>query len=207
METSFSVTYATIFMIWLETPIINQFREHIVLYKRYIDDILLIWSGSSVELCHFRAIFEAANINIKLEWQGTPKDVDAADPAMLVQHQLRRVNFLDLDIQYVRSHGSAALAFKIYRKPGNAYAYLPYGSYHARHVFRGWLKAEMQRLLTHSSNPSVWLEECCIFYKHLRNRGFPARAPDSCFRNINWNQRCKMLEPRPKRRSGDDILL
>ena len=39
MGTSFSVTYATIFMIWLETPIINEFQRQIVLYKRYIDDI------------------------------------------------------------------------------------------------------------------------------------------------------------------------
>ena len=204
MGTSFSVTYATIFMIWLETPIINDFRRHIVLYKRYIDDILLIWSGSAVELCRFRASFEAANRNIKLEWQGTPSGVDAANPATLVQHQLRRVNFLDLDIQFVRAHGSATFAFKIYRKPGNAYAYLPYGSYHARHVFRGWLKAEMQRLLTHSSNPSVWLEECRSFYEHLRNRGYPARAIDSCFRSFNWNQRRKMLAPKLSTRSDDD---
>jgi hypothetical protein len=65
---------------------------------------------------------------------------------------------MDLDIEFVRAHGSASFAFKIYRIPGNAYAYLPYGSHRARHVFRGWFKAEMQRLLTHSSNPSVWLE-------------------------------------------------
>ena len=39
MGTSFSVTYATIFMIWLETPIINEFSKQIVLNKRYIDDI------------------------------------------------------------------------------------------------------------------------------------------------------------------------
>ena len=52
MGTSFSVTYATIFMIWLETPIVDEFRSHIVLYKRYI---LLIWSGSSAQLCTFRA--------------------------------------------------------------------------------------------------------------------------------------------------------
>ena len=116
-------------------------------------------------------MFEAANKNISLEWQGTPTGVDASDPAMLVQHQLRRINFLDLDIEFIRSHGSATFAFKVYRKPGNAYAYLPYGSYHARHVFRGWLKAEMQGLLTHSSNPLVWLEECRSFYEHLRNRG------------------------------------
>ena len=181
MGTSFSVRYATIFMIWLETPIIDHFRKHIVLYKRYIDDILLIWSGSPVQLCLFRAMFGTANINIKLEWQGTPLDVDATDPAMLVQQQLRRVSFLDLDIRFVSSHGSTAFEFRIYRKPGNAYAYLPHGSYHARHVFRGWLKAEMQRLLTHSSCPSVWPEECSIFYAHLRNRGYHARAFDSCF--------------------------
>ena len=70
MGTSFSVTYATIFMIWLEIPIIDEFREHIILYNIYIyiDDILLIWSGSSAELCRFRARFAAANTNIKLEW-------------------------------------------------------------------------------------------------------------------------------------------
>ena len=54
-------------LIWLETPIIDHFRKHIVLYKRYIDDILLIWSGSPVQLCLFRAMFGTANINIKLE--------------------------------------------------------------------------------------------------------------------------------------------
>ena len=67
MGTSFSVTYATIFMIWLETPIIDEFRKHTVLYKRYIDDIFLIWSGSSAELCRFRERFGNANDNIKLE--------------------------------------------------------------------------------------------------------------------------------------------
>ena len=100
------------------------------------------------------------------------------------------------------SDGSADFAFKVYRKPGTAYAYLPYGSYHARHVFRGWLKAEMHRLLTHSSSPDVWLEECGVFYSHLRNRGYPSKAIDPTFRTVNWDQRSKMLEP--KKRVADD---
>jgi hypothetical protein len=202
MGTSFSVTYAIIFMIWLETPIIKEFEQHIVLYKRYIDDIFLIWSGSSAELCRFRERLGNANNNIKLEWQGTPSAEDALNPAKFDQHQHRQVNFLDLDITVVYSFGSADFAFKVYRKPGTAYAYLPYGSYHARHVFRGWLKAEMHRLLTHSSNPDVWLEECGVFYSHLRNRGYPSKAIDSTFRTVNWNQRSKMLEP--KKRVADD---
>ena len=194
MGFSFSVTYATFFMIWLETSMIDQFREHILLYKRYIDDTLLIWAGSSVELCRFRTMFEAANINIKLEWQGTPVGVDATDPAVLVHHQ-RCVYFLDFDIQFVCSHRSAELTFRIYHNSGNAHTYLPYGYYHARHVFLGRLKAEMQRLLTHSSNPSVWLKECRNFYEHLHNRGYHARAIDFCFRSFNWNQRQNMPKP------------
>ena len=39
MGISFSVTYAMIFMIWLETPIVNEFSNHKVLYRRYIDNI------------------------------------------------------------------------------------------------------------------------------------------------------------------------
>ena len=109
-------------------------------------------------------------------------------------------------IQILSLHGSPEFEFRIYRKPGNACSYLPYGSYHARHVFRGWLKAEVQRLLTHSSNPSVWLEECRIFYEHLRNRGYPVKAIDSTFRSINWNQRQKMLESKMLARGKNDAF-
>jgi hypothetical protein len=67
-------------MIWLETPIINEFQRQIVLYKRYIDDIFLIWSGSPAEQCRFRERLGNANDNIKLEWQGTPSAEDAVNP-------------------------------------------------------------------------------------------------------------------------------
>ena len=108
----------------------------------------------------------------------------------------RRVNFLDLDIKALYTTTMVEFEFGVYRKPGNAYAYLPYGSYHSRHVFRGWLKAEMHRLLTHSSNINIWLEECHKFYDHLRARGYPARAIDATFRKVSWNQRSKLLEPK-----------
>lgn len=38
------------------------------------------------------------------------------------------------------------------------------------------------------------MEECAIFYEHLRNRGYPVKAIDSSFREINWLQRRKLLE-------------
>ena len=201
MGTSFSVTYATIFMIWLETPIIEEFRAQILLYKRFLDDIFMIWSGSSAELFRLQAKFESVNNPaiksvITLEWQGMPSAGGAADPAVFDRTKHRRVNFLDLDIKAVYTTTMVEFEFGVYRKPGNAYAYLPYGSYHSRHVFRGWLKAEMHRLLTHSSNINIWLEECHKFYDHLRARGYPARAIDATFRKVSWNQRSKLLEPK-----------
>ena len=86
--------------------------------------------------------------------------------------------------------------FSVYRKPGNAFSYLPYGSYHARHIFRGWLKAEVLRLLTHSSTPTIWIEECRRFYDHLRRRGYPASAISSTFQKVSWNQRQQILNPK-----------
>ena len=62
----------------------------------------------------------------------------------------------------------------------------------------------MQRLLTHSSSPTVWLEECRIFYDHLRNRGYPVKAIDASYSSINWNQRRKMLEPKIRTKTCDD---
>jgi hypothetical protein len=116
---------------------------------------------------------------MKLKWRNTPSAEDALNPAKYDQHQRCQVNFLDLDITVVYSFGSADFTCKVYRKSGPAYAYLPYGSYHARHVFRAWLKAEMHRLLTDSSKPAVWLEECGVLYGHLRNRGYPSKAINS----------------------------
>ena len=53
MGTSFSVVYAIIFMIWLETPILNykRFSQYIQLYKRVIDDLFLIWTRPAAVLC------------------------------------------------------------------------------------------------------------------------------------------------------------
>ena len=42
MGISFSVTYATIFIMWLETPIIKEFPAHILLYKRVLDEIFIM---------------------------------------------------------------------------------------------------------------------------------------------------------------------
>jgi hypothetical protein len=51
--------------------------------------------------------------------------------------------FLDLDARIVNTIERADFELSVCHKLGNAFSYLPYGSFHARHVFRLWLKAEV----------------------------------------------------------------
>ena len=72
MGTSFSVVYAIMFMIYLETPIIHdeRFSRFILLYKRFIDDLFLIWTGPADVLCEFRRAMANADARISLDKAG-----------------------------------------------------------------------------------------------------------------------------------------
>jgi len=198
MGTSFSVIYAVIFMIRLETPIMNdqRFSPFIRLYKRFIDDLFLIWTGPMATLCELRKALASADDSISLDWSGYETQQDAINPVMVVSNRHTQVNFLDLELSVVR--GSAAtrmdtITFRPYRKPGNAYAYLPFTSFHGRHTFRGWILAELLRILTHSSSPDVWLEEGRAFYHWLVARGYPQWYLRTVFLEVTWERRSQIL--------------
>ena len=199
MGTTFSVIYAIIFMIWLESPIVNnpRFSQYIRLYKRFIDDLLLIWNGPTAILCEFRRAFARANENISLDWSGYESQEEAIDPLMVTSERHQRVNYLDLDLARSLRGTRKARTFQIsirpYRKPGNAYAYIPFNSFHGRHTFRGWVVAELLRLATHSSTPDTWLKETKVFYHHLRSRGYPSMFLEQVFKEVTWARRTEVL--------------
>jgi hypothetical protein len=101
-----------------------------------------------------------ADPNISLDWTGYDSQEAAADPTVVKERGHGQEHFMDLDmwVKYVsaavRTDTNFRVLFRPYRKPGNAYAYIPFNSFHGRHVFRGWITAEILRLLTHSSE---WL--------------------------------------------------
>ena len=206
MGTSFSVVYAVIFMIWLETPIVNdeRFRSCIQLYKRFIDDLFVIWTGPVATLCEFRKAMGKADPNISLDWTGYDSQEDATDPVVVKEREHGQVHFLDLDmwVKYVsaarRTDTDFRVLFRPYRKPGNAYAYIPFNSFHGRHIFRGWITAEILRLLTHSSELEIWKQEGAFFYHHLRARGYPRWHLAAVFERVTWARRTRILTGGPK---------
>ena len=200
MGTSFSVVYAIIFMIWLETPILTdaRFSQYIRLYKRFIDDLFLIWTGPAAVLCEFRHALAIADEAISLDWSGYESQQDAANPEVVTVKCHEQVAFLDLDMtlqrRRTRIDTTVRVLFRPYRKPGNAYAYIPFNSFHGRHTFRGWVLAELLRLMTHSSTPELWREEGSIFYHHLCSRGYPRGFLRTVFQEVTWTRRSELLK-------------
>ena len=86
MGTSFSVVYAVIFMIWLETPIVNDvmFRQYIRLYKQFIDDLFLMWTVPAAVLCDFRRSLDTADVGFSLDWSGCESHQEAVDPSVVM---------------------------------------------------------------------------------------------------------------------------
>jgi hypothetical protein len=124
----------------------------------------------------------SAQSGILFEWQGS--NGDATDPKTIDVDCLLRVNVFDLNIRIVDQRDSVVFESRVYRNPGNSYSYLPFGSFHDRHITSGWLKAELQRLLTHSSTLEIWMEESSQIYEHFRRRGcrLPSQIALSSFR-------------------------
>ena len=104
---------------------------------------------------------------ISLEWAGYTSQQEAVTPECVTAERHARVNFMDLDLALERERTRTLVSFRPYRKPGNAYAYIPFTSFHGRHTFRGWVLAELLRLLTHCSSEDAWMEEARFFYNHL----------------------------------------
>jgi hypothetical protein len=70
------------------------------------------------------------------------------DPIAVDTFDYGQAVFLDLDmsLEYVPASRRFGTPYRVilrpYRKPGNAYAYISFKSFHGRHVFRGWIFAD-----------------------------------------------------------------
>jgi hypothetical protein len=97
---------------------------------------------------------------------------------------------LDLSIQI-----SDAIHFEVYNKPGNAFTYLPLGSFHVRKTFSDFIKTELQRALSHSSDYDRWSRRCILFYSKLQKCGYGDSFLTAVFSKVTWGDRFNLLYP------------
>lgn len=113
MGTRIGPNYASIFMSVLENDFLGKRELKPLYYKRFIDDIFLIWPHGENELLSFIA------------------DFNTAHPAISFSHEYSRstINFLDVTV----SLSNNKLTTKLYRKPTDRHRYLYFKSSHVKH--------------------------------------------------------------------------
>ncbi len=131
MGACFAPNYANLFLgLWEERYIYsthNSFLDNIVMWGRYIDDVLIIWSGSESELHRFHQYINGINRNLKLS----------------LEYSVSENNFLDLKIT---KEANGVLHTSIFRKPTDRNTILRANSFHPPWLIENIPHGQFQRL-------------------------------------------------------------
>ena len=129
MGTKLAPAYANIFMGKLEQSIFSHAPLKPSFYRRFIDDILMLWPHSELELKNFLQNLNSFHPSIKFTSEYSPD----------------KITFLDVNIyKGPNFHVTKTLEFETFVKPTNKQAYIHASSYHPPGVSKGVAIGEMK---------------------------------------------------------------
>jgi hypothetical protein len=148
--------FANIFMHNLEQQIIHKYHDHLTLWRRFIDDIIGIFEGTSEEFIQLTSFSNSIHPNITFNFESS-------------RHQ---INFLDTTIY---KDWTGHLQTTIYRKPTNKNLLLHFSSKHPFHIKTGLIYAQALRYIRIISDEHKLRLELATLRHILLARGYPDR--------------------------------
>ncbi|KAM3936220.1 LOW QUALITY PROTEIN: uncharacterized protein RB166_003342 [Leptodactylus fuscus] len=130
----------------------NPFLDNIAFYARYIDDVLLVWSGEEKTATAFTDHISSNSHNLKFTSQLSPVTV----------------NFLDITLTGDDIKG--VVESKLYRKPQSGNTTLHAKSHHPQHTIKSVPVGELTRAKRICSQEQEYTEECK--YKIFNQKNF-----------------------------------
>ena len=127
MGTRVAPSYANTFMGWFENTFVYTHNPALLVWKRFIDDIFIIWTHGQESLNDFVSHLNGCLPSIKFE----------------AESSLVEVHFLDVTVFMDSDH---KLQTDLYTKPTDSHSYLNYKSSHPRHCRDGIPYSQFLRL-------------------------------------------------------------
>ena len=159
--TSVACAYATIYYsYWEETTLLPKYRKHIFFYRRFIDDIFLVWNAPPSQPDTL--------------WENFKTDMDAFGDLWWTPEPLTTsVTFLDLSIDLTINRKIKTKTFQ--NKSIPIYSALPPG------CLKGTIFGELRRYWNQNSDTKDYIHIACQFYKRLLTRGFRSKQTKPLF--------------------------
>lgn len=180
MGTKMAPSYANIFMGMLESKFLADYPFQPLVYKRFIDDIFIIWTHGEDELRYFINKYNQAHPTIKF----TPV------------YSSTSVNFLDVTVTI----DNGKLTTKLYRKPSDRQQYLHYRSDHPRHCKNSIPYSQAHRFKRICAKKDDFDINAEKLRTVLRHQKYPPRVIDDAIKKASELNRADLLENRTKQR-------
>ena len=188
-----SVVVGNIYLLYCEEQVIGKFQTELQLYKRYLDDVMGVWTGYLSDLVDFREEMRKVCPEIKYEWQGYDKTSGEAfqvDKAQESKHMV--LIALDSKITIPRSR-KGKFTVEVYGKPLNIHSFIPRNSFHSKACRLGIWYGESLRFLILSSSFDIWLSKGAEFNLWITARGHKTEELMKAARRLKYGERKELL--------------
>ena len=163
MGTKLAPSFANIFMEWFEEKYIYSYTKQPLLWKRYIDDVFMIWQHGQKELDLFVKYLNNCHETIKFTEESS--------------HLI--INFLDITVTVGPQNN---LVTSLYCKPTDSHNCLLYASEHPRHLLRGIPCSQFSRVRRICSNIMDFRQNSLMLLSHFIRRGYPTKLVTEAMR-------------------------
>ena len=157
---SISKPLAGIYMHWFERNFVfnndNSLKQYLKFWKRQVDDVFFVWSGSKDDLELF--MWHLNGVEMKVQFK----------------MELEKESFLPfLDVGITKSEGK--LITKVYRKPTHTQQYISWASNHPKNMLLGVLKGLIHRAHILCDMKADFLEELALLRNVFVSNGYPEK--------------------------------
>ena len=169
MGSPISPTLAILFMHNLETNFLSKLTHKPLFWKRYIDDIFVLWDGDQSTINNFISLLN--NTHPSISFTHTSSQISA--------------NFLDLTIYKSSSFTtSGVLSYKPFSKPTNHHLYVHSQSHHPVATKKSIIRGETIRLMRSCSDENVFQSFLIQLKLSFRDRGYTNPFINSAMQNL-----------------------
>lgn len=185
MGNNISCSCAIIFMDFIERQIQAELCDKVVLWKRYIDDIFIVYKNISVSELMSCCNEIHSNITFTLE---SPTD--------------GKLPYLDLLLRRPTDKNNCKLISSLYYKPCHSNAVIPWDSHHPRYMKINIFKNELRRAIRNGSGIAQQQEGMEGIASRYRANGYPSSVIRRATRSLQSNS-----VSRPERADTEKVFI
>jgi hypothetical protein len=154
--------------------LILQMETRIISFHIYMDDTILFWEGSMMQLEHFIARINTLHDTLTFTYVASHTEIQFLDLVIYKGNRFKASNILDI---------------KCFTKPTETWCYLDRASSHSPSIFPGFIRGELIRYVRNSNNPESYEEKKSIFTSKLLERGYTKTEILSASSRVDFNNR------------------